>query len=256
MDRVARLVHASGVLRRKIWASLPFGIRFADFFARLAVDTTESFGRGMFEIFAKHGIEDVPDPRGVEAKKFGIDAYRGLMSKFRDPSLVDDVMGHFVERFLMKGVHGLRPGTPLDKAKGYVLVGLKNDALNTLRKKHEVSDIYVEEGEEKRHEIPVFDDEGSGHADARAERMFMKLLPKVRSKLEVIHPDVPLYLKLSLEGYTAREIVGDIAHGVPSMLTHPYEKDGTPLTEKRWSDYKAPIKAVFTRVFGEHAGLV
>lgn len=254
MDRAARLIHASSALRRKIWASLPFSVRLADFFAKLAVTTTQAFGETLFAIFAKQGVEDVPNPKGPEAKAWGFDVYRNLMAKFHNPQLVEEVMENFAARFW--GESGkLHPGSSLRDAKNYVLRSVQNETLNMLRKKHEVSDVYVSEGEEKRHELPIFEDEGEA-ADSRAKRMFMKMLPRVHSKLEAIHPDVPLYLKLQLEGYTTREIVGDVDHGVKSMLTNPYTKTGEPMTEKRWSAYKDDIRKVFYRAFGEHAGLV
>jgi DNA-directed RNA polymerase specialized sigma24 family protein len=248
MDRAACLIHASSALRRKIWASLPFSVRLADFFAKLAVTTTQAFGETLFAIFAKQGIEEVPNPKGPEARAWGVDVYRHLVTKFRNPQLVEEVMENFAVRFWGES-DKLRPDSSLKDAKSYVLRAVTNETLNTLRRKHEVSDVYVDEGAEKRHELPIFDDAGGGESDDRAQHMFTKMLPRVRSKLEAIHPDVPLYLKLQLEGYTAREIVGDVAHGVKSMLTNPYTKRGEPMTERRWSAYKDAISKVFYHAF-------
>jgi hypothetical protein len=140
----------------------------------------------------------------------------------------------------------LRPGSSLRDAENYVLRGLTNEALNALRKKREVSDVYVDEGEEKRHELPIFDSD-------TAEMQLRRMLPKVRHQLEAVHPDAPLYLKLSIvDGYTDREILGDPAHGIPSLLDTPTSSQGRPLNEKLWNThYKTRIYDVLRRNFGE-----
>lgn len=250
MNRIARLVTATGDLRRKIWASLPLRIRIADFFSRLAVSSADAFGRTMFEIFAKHGIEGVPDPRSSEARQFGKKVFLNLMSKFHNPSLVEDLMSSFAVRFLESGVKNLKKDATLREAENYVLLGVTREGLNVLRSrrnKPEESDIYVNQGDEMRHDLPIFDED-------TAERQLKRMLPKVKNKLEAVHPDAPLYLKLSiLDGYTDREIFGDVAHGVPALLPHPYGRDGkTPLTEKTWSTtYKPQILRVLRDNFGE-----
>lgn len=246
MERIARLIRATGDLRRKIWASLPLQLRVAEFFTRLAVSSADAFGRSMFEIFAKNGVEGVPDPRSSEARQFGKKAYMSLMSKFHNPSLVEDVLTSFAIRFLEGGVKHLKPGSSLRDAENYVLRGLTNEGLNALRKKREVSDTYVSQGEEQRHELPIFDED-------TAERQLKRMLPKVKHKLDAVHPDAALYLKLSiLDGYTDREIFGDVARDVPSMLPHPYGTNGHPITEKTWSTtYKPKIHKVLKENFGD-----
>jgi len=246
MERIAQLVQASGNLRRKIWASMPLQLRFADFFTRLAVTTIDSFGSGMYTLFADQGIAGVPEPRSLPAKEFGRRATRMLLSKYHNPQFVEDVMLNLLVRFLERGSKYLKPEWSLRDAENYVLKALMNDASNAKRKKREVSDNYMSEGDEKRHDLPIFDED-------TAERQLKRMLPKVRTKLEAIHPDAPLYIKLSiLDGYQDREILGDVANGVPSKLTHPYSRQGKPLTEKTWSvTYKPQIFAVLKDNFGD-----
>ena len=247
MERIARLVTASGVLRRKIWASVPLRLRFADFFTRLAVTTIDSFGSGIYSVFADRGVVDVPDSGSTLAKAFGKRAYVMLASKFHDPQLVEEVMMNFLVRFLESGSRHLKPESSLRDAENYVLRSLTNEALNQKRKKREVSDTdLTSEGEEQRHELPIFDED-------TAERQLKRMLPKVRSKLEAIHPDAPLYVKLSiLDGYSDREILGDVEHGVPSLLSNPYGRQGKPLNEKSWNmTYKPQIFAVLKQNFGD-----
>lgn len=244
MDRISRLVVAAGTLRRRIWASLPWGVRIAEFMTRMALTQTDAYGQAFYEVFLKNDVADVPNPRGSEAKRFGMRAYKALMSKFHNPQLVEDVLSSFMMRFIESGAKHLRDGASLADAENYVLRGLTNEGLNHLRKKREVSDTYVSEGEEKRHELPIFDED-------TVERQLRRLLPRMRSKLEAIHPDAPLYVKLSLiDGHTDQEIIGDVARGIPSMLEHPYGRQGGPLEPRQWSvTYRPQIYAVLKRNF-------
>jgi DNA-directed RNA polymerase specialized sigma24 family protein len=200
----------------------------------------------MYSVFTDRGVADVPDPRGSLAKAFGKRAYMMLMSKFHDLQFVEDVMLNFLVRFLESGSRHLKPDMSLRDSENYVLRSLTNEALNAKRKKREVSDTYTSEGDEKRHELPIFDED-------TAERQLKRMLPRIKSKLEAIHPDAPLYLKLSiLDGYSDREILGDVEHGGSSLLTHPYGKQGKPLNEKVWNGvYKPQIFAVLKNNFGD-----
>ena len=245
MERIARLVQASGALRRHIWASMPLQHRFADFFNRCAVTTSDSFGSGIYTVFANKGVADVPDPRSTLAKAFGRRSYAMLMGLLRDSQRVEDVMMTFMVRFLDSGSKHLDANRSLHEAEGYVLKSLKHEALNAGRKKREVSDFYTSEGEEKRHDLPIFDED-------TAERQLTRMLPRIQNALEAIHPDAPLYVRLSIiDGYTDREILGDPEHGKPSKLPHPYGKSGVPLNESLWSIYKRSILNLLRSTFGD-----
>jgi len=265
MDRTAHLIEASVALRRKIWASLPFSLRMADFFSRLAVSTTEAFGKAVYAEFLTHGVEGMPDINGRSASEFDISrkpvanrlphdygrafgkkAYANLMGRLHNPEVAEDVMSNFLVGFLVSGSDHIRPGASLRDAENYVLTALHHDASNALRswlrgEGKEVSDVYQEGeddgGRKKYRDIPVSVDEAS------MEKELKRILPRVTSKLNAIHPDGALYIKLSLvDGYTDREILGDEKHGVPSLLTHPYNRLGRPLTQATWEmDYKDRI---------------
>ena len=275
MDRVAHIITASGQLRRKIWASLPFNLRLADFFSRLAVSFTEAFGKTVYAEFLTQGVEGMPDIRGVPASEFDIsrkpvanhlptgygnafgqEAYRILMRKIHQPEAVENIMGDFLVSFLDKGAKHIQPGTPLKKAEGYIITSLLNEWKNYLRTKstriQEVSDIrYSPEGEEQRIEQPDFDEDD-------LEQLVKRMLPRMQSRLKEIHPDAPLYVKLSLiDGYTDQEIIGDVEHGVPSMLSEPYGKRGTPLDKRDWGMvYKPKIFNLLKRNFSELQAMV
>jgi DNA-directed RNA polymerase specialized sigma24 family protein len=270
MDRVSYIINASGQLRRKIWASLPFSLRLADFFTRLAVSFSEAFGKTIYAEFLIQGVTEMPDIKGQPAsefdlshkpvadhlpsgygKEFGQQAYRVLMRKVNRPEVVENIMGDFLVNFLEKGSKHIQPGTSLRVAEGYVITSLLNEWKNVLRTKSrrikERSDIYYSpEGREERIEQPVYDEDD-------LERQVKRMLPRMQSHLKAIHPDAPLYVKLSLiDGYSDREIVGDIEHGIPSMLTQPYGKRGNPLDEKDWGMvYKPKIFELLKKNFSE-----
>jgi len=264
MYRVAHLIEASGKLRRQIWASLPFHLRFAEFCTRLAVSTSDAFGKAVYGEFLTHGItEGMPKIRGKPASEFDITrkpvanylphgygrnfgglAYSTLMKKFHNPHLIEEVMSDFLVRFLSGGSKKIRPGSTRRQAEQYVLTSLSNEALNAIRKKKEVSDVYIsDEGGERRHELPVFDEDTVG-------KYVKRMLPKIRNQLKAIHQDAPLYVKLWLvDGYTDREIIGD---GTKALIPHPYSRQGKPLNESSWSViYKPKIRDVLKEGFEE-----
>jgi len=265
MNRVAHLIQASGSLRRQIWASLPFSVRLADFFSRMAVSTTEAFGKTIYGEFLAHGITDgMPDINGEPASEFdatrkpianylprgygreyGKSVFRKLMSKFHQgPQVTEQVMLDFLVDFLGGGSDALKESYSRRSAERYVMNKLEWNTKNYIRKKKETSDVYFSQGQERRHEIPVFDEE-------TAERELMRQLPRLKSRLKAIHPDALLYIKLSLiEGYSDREIIGDVARGIESKLTDPYTRQGKPLTEASWGmTYKPKINALLQKSF-------
>ncbi len=74
MDRSAstRLLVASvNVLSRKIFASLPFGIRLAAIYQKLATSIGDLFGRTVYAIALYHGVKGLPDIKGAPASNYG-----------------------------------------------------------------------------------------------------------------------------------------------------------------------------------------
>jgi DNA-directed RNA polymerase specialized sigma24 family protein len=254
MERIAKLVLAAAEARRKIWASLPFGVRLAEFMSRLASSTTDAFGKVMYAAFLNSGVTDMPDINGKPASEFdlarkpianrlpngygrdfGKKVFLILMGRLHNPETVEELMQDFALKFLEEEAKHMKPGWDLTHAQNYVLRAMQNRALNRLRLKHEVSDVLGRPGdEEESHSIydvtPSFD-------EASAEKLFNeRMLPKVRSKLNAIHPDAERYVRLSLlEGYKDREIVGDPEHGIPTMLDH-----AQGMTERNWNSHIKP----------------
>lgn len=259
MDRVARLVTASVGLRRQIWASLPFNERYAHFLSRLASSLTDAFGKTIFGEFIAQGVQGMPDVHGKPAdgistnrlpsgygRDFGMKAYKTLISKYHNPTFVEDVMGNYVVKFLDSKSFTAQG---LKEAETYVLRGLSNTAVDMLRKKKEMSDIktrHDDEDDETEH-LEVSDE-----PQQSAEQILGEVLPHLKTKLTAIHPDAMKYIQLSLVGgYTDREIVGDVKNGVQSMLSHPYNTKGSPLNSVNWNQlYKTKIYDVLKRELG------
>ena len=264
MNRTARLIQASSQVRRRIWASMPFSARYAQFFTRLAASSIDAFGLVIYEEFLRKGVEGMPDvgskdPSEFQGKKnirlpsgygrdFGKKAYLMLMAKYKSPSLVEDILSEFTVEFLSGwSSKYLKGDVSLKEAQNYVLKSLNSRALNALRKHHrEIADSYFSGGEEKsHHDTAISVDEDT------MERQILRQLPKMKSKLKAIHPDAPKYVQLSLvEGYGDREIIGNPAAGQESLLDHPVTNKGTPMTVQLWStSYKPKIMDVLKKNF-------
>jgi DNA-directed RNA polymerase specialized sigma24 family protein len=256
MTRVAQLIRTAGEIRRVIWASLPFRERLAEVLCKLASSGTDAFGTVLYGLFLQSGVEGMPAVNGkpasewvaehsvrrlpaVYGREFGRKAFLSLMRKFHDPNIVEDLMSDFLARFLEKAGQYLKPGTSLREAEAYVLRSLYNEGINQLRRKRwEIGESALKREDE---------DEGPGFLDRaptqEQEKLLLKLLNSspVRSKLRHIHQSAEQYLRLSLEGYTDVEILGNPVKGVPSMLDHPFNAEGGTLTPSAWDKYKKLI---------------
>jgi len=272
MDRIARLTKISSALRRRIWASLPFSLRIADFFSRIALSSAEVFGKAIYGEFLMHGItEGMPDIHGQPAsefdiskkpvanrlpanygKAFGQKAYQILLGKLHNPQVVEDVMSDFLVRFLASGSDNLDMGSTRARGESYVLTGLINESYNYIRKikiKREVSDVLPDDaGGQFSHirNFPVYDEES-------LEKLVKKRMPQLAPLLNRVHPEASKYVELSLiEGYSDREIIGDVAHGKASLLDNPYTPYGKPLTSTNWGlVYKPKIFEVLKESFAD-----
>ena len=270
MERIARLVTASTALRRKIWASLPFRVRLADVFSRLASSGTDAFGKVMFGEFLQRGVVGLPDIHGKPAlemaggrnitnklppgygRAFGKQCFVMLMGWVHNPEVAEEIMSEFAVDFLESGSKHLREGSSLQEAESYVLRGLKNENLNRLRlhenARRDRNTFRTNDDDEESvfEHMPTFD-------ETTVEKLFdERMLPKVRQKLHAIHPDAEQYVKLMLDGHSDREILGDPEHGEPSLLKHPFTNLGKPLNENNWgASYKPKIFNILKKQFAD-----
>ena len=265
LTRTARLVEASVTLRRRIWASLPWGVRLAEFFQLGAGEHNEGFTRSIFAGFLLNDVTGMPDINGKPAADFDIHGadigrlanrlpkgyggdfgkriYIKLFSQFRGPTFVEDTMMTYLVHFMESKAAKIRPGSTLSESKNFVFRSITNEAKNALRSKHrETSDVVFDDDGSKTIDFSVLDETyGASHLE--------RALRNVSGRLRQVHPDAELYVKLLLEGHRANEIIGDPRLNIPSMLPHPYGKQGHPLTVQSWAIYQKRIMEIMRDQF-------
>jgi hypothetical protein len=236
---------------------------------RLAVSSTEAFGSAVYAEFLKHGVTGMPDINGRPASEFdpkgrlpyrygaefGSKIYKMLLARFRNPALVEDSMSSFMYRFLKPGgaASQIQPGTSLKVAENLILKSVTNETLNNIKaqgRRRENSLVHQDDGDDVV--VDINDMEAMPNMDRELLRHeFNKKLPKIRHKLEAIHPSAPQYIELALtRGLDDKEIVGSPRDGIPSMLDHPFSNSGAPLSPQSWdATYKPKILAVLKTVF-------
>lgn len=232
MDRVAALITRAAGLQRRIYASLPFEERLARLFVKLALDTTEVLGRAIGAEFLLRGVTDMPDPgprwdpqsRNPAAtlphgymSQFAKSLYGLLMKKFHDPELADDAIQTYLAETIAK--ERIKP-VSRSAAESYVRDGIMKAALYILRQKRreeQHESLHGPAGDEGRALEEVLEDPSSlksfqRELSPRVWKLWMDYLGKR------LHPDIPTYIALSMQGYSDREIIGDQARGYPGML--------------------------------------
>lgn len=259
--RVAKLVTAAHAVRRRIWASLPFRVRVAELFIRLAEGTADAFGLGVYDIFKKQGVEGLPTTPSEfrhEAKQFGGLAYKTLLAKWgrQFGSDIEDIMMDFMLRLHKGGASNIKPGTTLNHARGIVMMGLDNQAKNHRKYRQRRPSESLTHRDEGGGEVVV--DPGDPNALKKLEREvgeheLLTKLEHMKHDLEKAHPDALLYLQLVIkDGLNDKEIIGDSREGLPSMLPHPYTTKGhKPLTPQNWLFVKKEIMQVLKDKLGD-----
>jgi len=225
MDIIANLIARADDLRRSIFVSLPFEVRLAAIFTRLALDSVQTLGRALGATFLLSGVTDMPDPgpawnpqaRRPELtlppgymKDFASSVYGLVIKKFGDPSIADEAIQHFLLKVTTTKV--IKP-VPRRSAESFVRDGVVKAALDIVRQRRRrerpnLSDSLDQLGDEGRSLAEALD-------DPRALRYIeRKLSPRVwrlwmAYLAHELHPDIPAYLGLSMQGFTDAEIIGD-----------------------------------------------
>jgi hypothetical protein len=279
MDRVAKLVVAAEDLRRRVWASLPWGVRLAELYIRLAASSQEAFGNPIYAIFLLAGTKGMPNISGKTAEEFmaefnakygekdwnakfkllsgklpsnyGADLGKRIFAKVlansKSTAKAEDIMSKWLMRFMTSGHKGLEEGGTLSRAENYVFKGVMNDA-NSAHKspsnRERSMDQRNEDGEETEFDIPTsaeVEDLGKILPEGAVHQALKD--PKLIRELEKAHEDAPLYVKMVLtDGLDDKSIVGDPRIGLPSKLPHPFNSQGKPLTPQSWDmTYKKKI---------------
>lgn len=252
------LVTAALKLRRRVYASLPWGYRLANFLTHLAADTG-GFGQVAYGLFLMHGVEGMPPSKGTPAEmfkpsspkeidhkvprgygaEFGKKVFRVLLHSFKDHDFAEEVMSEGMLKILT-GDNSLSrelPGKQLSKAENLFIESMVNLGIDIQRKRGRERSLVNEEGVEQVIEDPKAWEELEQHLPEREMDSIRRELAEVSPRLA---PDLPLYFDLLLDGYRDSEIVNN------QML--PFLKD-KPISQQAWSKmYKDHIK----RILREH----
>lgn len=253
-----RLVSAALDLRRRVFASLPWGYRLASLLTKLAADTS-GFGQVSYGLFLMHGVEGLPPIKGQPAenfkpakpadidrtiprgygKDFGEKVYRVLLHTFKNPDFAEEVMSEGIVKIITGGSYLTNElkGKPLSKAENLFIKSMVNLGIDLQRKRGREKSMVDEEGVEQVIEDPKSWEELEKHLPEKELDAIRRELAEVNPRLA---PDIALYFDLLLDGFKDSEIVKD------QML--PFLKD-KPMSQQAWSKtYKEQIK----RVLREH----
>jgi hypothetical protein len=235
MDRTA-LLHRAAEVRRRIFASLPWEVRLATVFARLALDTgyLNDLGRQIGAEMLQAGVTDMPPapkwkPGGPHAAlslprdymgKFTHDVYGLLISKFRNPKLAEEAIIAYVGK-LSTGEIKLQ-AVSRTTAESFIRHGALLEAMSLARKalREQARQESLEDVDEDSKSV------SRELADPNAFAKFRKALSDKMWKewmeylAKHVHPDIPMYLELKMEGYDDVEIIGSPKKGIPSKLPH------------------------------------
>lgn len=135
------LIARADELNRRIYASLPWGFRFANLFVKLSLDSAETIGRLIHRLFREADVQDLPEDERNYGKLFGNQLMRMMMSKFKNPELVEEAMSKLTEKILA-GKVPVHHGADLRSAQALITTSLVRDTLSIMRsrrRKHEVA---------------------------------------------------------------------------------------------------------------------
>lgn len=233
-----RLCLSALLLEKRAYAKLPWGYRFAQFYLRISEDTSDSFGRMAYALFAYYGVKNLPPVRGVPAvdllerkagerpedyvarflrkapgdygRAFGRKMQGLLLKKFRKEELAHDLLQDLAVvmlrdtslRAILSGEQGSRS---LAQVESLVAKSLLNRGVDILRRNDRYQDLARdEEGEE----LPIEDVGQWGQLESLInEQEMKKLLKEIRERIPAnMRPDLDVYLDLVQDGVSDETI--------------------------------------------------
>lgn len=235
-----RLATSAVALQRKVYASLPWGFRLANFLTRLADYGTRAFGEVFLKTLKGMGIEV---PATEKPNAVGDMCYRALLSKFKDPSLVEEIMQDSIANLLDKSnrLNKAMVGLPYTECRALLLTSMKNLGIDVLRRRKK-EEFTIDDPETDR----VIEDPGSWDelGEYIPERTLLEIEKDLAKSVNPkLLPDLPLYFKLLVDGYADSEILKG------KML--PFMKDFGEFSHSQYVNwqktYKDKIKAVLKK---------
>jgi len=254
MDRVASLLKSARELRRKIFASMPWGYRLAHLILVLANANAEGWGKLLYALFLQKGVKGMPDIRGQDANEwfeaqpdaikkernadklsrklpsgygsgFGHKIYKFALVIAHRPDKVDDELQKLMEYLTVRGgIDHMHDGVDLSKAESYIINSVQNRSYNIQEeKKRELSrgtSLTVTDSDGNTVQVDKTDPEAAKRLDQQIELRHILSKPTTERALNKAHPDGMTFIELILEGYDVSEIVGNPKVGEPGMLPH------------------------------------
>jgi DNA-directed RNA polymerase specialized sigma24 family protein len=260
------LIKWASDLRRRIYASLPWGLRLGIFLRRLSSSIIDAFGRVMYAEFVKRGVVGMPDiggqpaaswreklekagtragdmvPRGT-GREFAQKAWRILLSTTRNPSITEEVMTTVIEKFI-KSPNLIQEGSTLRFAEGYVIQALKShfidyDRSERRRTRLQGPSLTVEDDSGEDVVLDVEDPDSWKQIGGLLSPVGLR---EIHRELERIHPSAAAFVDLSFQGYTPIEM----ARG--AMLPHLEGKPTSPSNVYQWIErWKPRIQEVIQK---------
>jgi len=237
--------------RKRIYHTLPLHYRIARVFMVLSSDSALAFAKGVFGLFLLRGVEGMPpvDPdsslgkalaRGdknlakympsgwaaAELLKFKANILYVLGKKTKNPAMMQDIMSDAFENLIKSDAwKRIDPSRGLKGAIAYVLTVISRAAIDRWKKnkEDEASDsltVTDDDGNETERVVPDLSISDVGRMIDVRRVLDLLEDPDVQSDLKNVHPDALLFIRLLMDGFTQKEILGDPPRGVPSMLPH------------------------------------
>lgn len=235
------LVAAAGNLTRRIYASLPWETRLANFFEKLAsMDTSRTFGAYVYLLAFFHGAQGAEIPPGFEVpqgksqdwyvnrmmgkamsanigRKFGERSFGVALGFTKNPEKAEDLLSDLQAK-VVAGKFNSVLSTSMGSIESNLMNALKNAAKDFLRSKgHKV----VDQIKEDEHGAQV------QHVDLNSVNKMHQILepqdvPKVMEKLKKDNPrfgdDLALYFDLLMDDHNPRQVY--LHRALPIMQTN------------------------------------
>lgn len=235
-SKQASLARCASLVARKLYASLPRGLRIIDVFAKVADSTgvINGFARAVYVEFIKKGVKGLPPINGKPVEevikdpnhpnvfrqlpsKYGADlgrrAYGSLLHMGLAPDAAADALQDFLIAFLSKSP--IEPGSPLHEAESFTLRGLRMFAM-TRRRQLKRRD---------RHDTPLVRDDGDGEVtvdvpdeafDSLSRLLSQDYISRMTTEIGRKFPPnwgdaevVATYFNLLEQGYHDKEIIAE-----------------------------------------------
>lgn len=263
------LVLAAQDLRRRVYASLPWGWRLGHLLTKLASGASSAFGQVAYGLFLYRGVTEMPAVNGKPAeefkparpaeidrkipkgygKAFGEKVYRVLLRRFKNPDFAEEIMSEGIVKILSGDNYLSREleGKPLSKAENLFLKSMINLGVDVERRRKRENSMTGPGGEDGEDLEMAIEDPSAWKQmeDILPEREINTIKQELSQAVDPrLAPDLPLYFDLLLDGYKDSEILRD------KML--PFLEQWGPYEHKQHANWSKNYKDKIKKVLREH----